>query len=122
MTANLGPIVQCKVTGSVVNYPCDVVGRCDPACAPGNMDAPTMLGVWGPPIELPVQKEPSFRPRVTMVVDEDSDITLWYLDGTYVGHDDQIDAKDVLEWLGGEVVHADLHQREYPELLSEVMQ
>ncbi|HEX7277878.1 MAG TPA: hypothetical protein VF244_10930 [Acidimicrobiales bacterium] len=29
-----GPIVQCKVTGSGVNYPCEPLAWCDPACAP----------------------------------------------------------------------------------------
>ena len=40
-TEQLGPVVQCKVTGSGVDYPCEPQAWCDPACAPGSTEAPT---------------------------------------------------------------------------------
>lgn len=52
--ADLGPIVQCKVTAATVNYPCNAIagGPCDPACAPGSTAMPTLKGEWGPPLRL----------------------------------------------------------------------
>ncbi len=58
--------------------------------------------------------------KVTMVIDEEQDIVLWYLDGICVGHDDQIDHRELVEWLGGEVIHADLSSQR-PDLLSEMV-
>ncbi len=55
-----------------------------------------------------------------MVIDEEQDIVLWYLDGICVGHDDQIDHRELVEWLGGEVIHADLSSQR-PDLLSEMV-
>ncbi len=56
--------------------------------------------------------------QVTVLIDEEADATAWYLNGTYVGHDDQVTAKDVMEWLGGAVVLTEMPQGGWPGRLE----
>lgn len=58
--------------------------------------------------------------KVTMVRDDDIDATLWYKDGEYVGHDDQIGVTHLMEWLGGEIIDADLSDQQ-PRYLAELV-
>lgn len=51
-------------------------------------------------------------PKITLVTNDVDDVALWYLDGAYVGHDDQFSPEEVA--VAGATVSIELEKVEVP--------